>query len=69
MITDEDISALSGALRTIAHAVTPLDALPYKDDSGGITGSLTEAAIGIAKSLDGIGNALERVAQAIEDKP
>ena len=70
MLMDEDVDQIDNAIRaagkSIAHAITPLDAMPFPTEDGGQIGSLTEAAIGISKSLMEVALALDRLATAQE---
>ncbi len=66
---DEDlVSALEHIgrqLSRVAHAITPLDAMPAPDNHGGVVGSATEALLSIGQSLDSVASSISEVAEAI----
>ena len=53
---------IAGALRDIAHSITPLDASPVKVADGGVVSSLTEAVMYLA-------NGMYAIAEAIGNRP
>lgn len=60
-------ASLNDGLRSIAGAITPLGAMPGRDESGGHIASLTEAVMGVTAGLYAIANALWDVAEAIRE--
>ncbi len=54
-------------LRSVASAITPADAAPGKDATGGSVGSLTEAVMGLTAGAANIAAAINNVADAIRD--
>lgn len=54
------------AARLIANAITPVDALPAIDESGGRVGSLTEAIIGLTAAFHGIRHSLGAIAESLD---
>lgn len=64
----EDIERIQWSLGRLANAITPLDALPGTDDTGGVVGSLTEAAIGITAGLVRIADAINDLAEAVRER-
>jgi hypothetical protein len=60
-------SAIEDAAGTIAHAITPLDAMPGKDETGGTIHSLTEAVMGVTAGLCKIADSISDLAQAVRD--
>lgn len=64
-ITEVDaILELARAVRNIG--IYPVDAEPGHDAMGGYVSSLTEAVMGVGKSLNNIADALHRIAAAAE---
>lgn len=66
------VDALAGAGlnigRMIAHSITPRDASPGKDAAGGDVSSLTESVMGVTAGLCKIADAIERLAEAVENQ-
>jgi acyl-coenzyme A thioesterase PaaI-like protein len=58
---------LAWNVRKVAHAITPQDVGPGSDNHGGVVTSLTEAVMSVAASLDGVGEGLHAIAEAIRD--
>ena len=53
-------------LRSVASAITPVDAPAGKDATGGSVGSLTEAVMGLTAGAMHIADAINNVAEAIQ---
>lgn len=64
---DKEIEGLPYAIKKIAAAITPV-AVPGTDATGGTVDSLTEAVMGITAGLVRIANALEMIAEAIQEE-
>ena len=62
----EQLSSIDVSLHQIANAITPFDATPGTDETGGVVGSLTEAAMGITSGLFKIAEAIEHLAEATQ---
>jgi hypothetical protein len=62
------IDDVARGLRTIAHAITPLDACPMTTPNGGSVGSLAEAVVYAAQNLELIADAISDLAEAIRSK-
>ncbi len=54
-------------LSKIAQAITP-DVIPAEDATGAFVASLTEAVMGMTSGLVRIADAIERLADIVEDK-
>jgi hypothetical protein len=67
MMDDDQLAELTSALRSIANAITPCDAMPYRDDDGGVVTSVTEAMITHANAMIRISYAINDLAQAIRE--
>jgi hypothetical protein len=70
---DEDevamaVNGIAVAIEHLADGITPLDALPGHDAAGGTVTSLTEAVVGLTAGMFKIAEAIERVAEALENK-
>jgi tetrahydromethanopterin S-methyltransferase subunit B len=63
----DKLDSLAEAIQAIARAVTPTDAMPGRDASGGVVTSLTEAAMGISAGLNRVAESLESIAAAIRE--
>ncbi len=61
------INDLGFAAKRIADAITPSDAAPGHDETGGTISSLTEACMGMTAGLCRIADALNNIAQAMRD--
>ena len=57
--------AIQQAIRTVARAITPLDAMGFEDAAGGYVSSLTEAVMGNTAALMAIAEALKSIAAEI----
>lgn len=55
------------ALRSIAHAITPLGAAGAMDADGGFVSSLTEAVMSVANALHRIADSIQDLADATRD--
>lgn len=62
---DELAEAIQQASRTVARAITPLDAMGFEDAAGGYVSSLTEAVMGNTAALMAIAEALKSIAAEI----
>lgn len=63
------VETLAASTKRIADSITPSNASPCDCPSGeGHVGSLTEAVIGLTRSMMSIAAAIERVADAIESR-
>jgi hypothetical protein len=67
MKTDE-LDRLSRSLKSIANAITPLDACGAHDEEGGFVSSLTEAIMGHTKAVGRVANAIESLADAVRHR-
>lgn len=63
---EESVSSLVYALRSIAHSVTPLDASPVSVGNGKQVGSLTEAVMYLASSMNNIADAIRDHAETMD---
>lgn len=59
------IDSLARAARSVAHAITPLDASPGHDAAGGTVASLTEAIMGVSVGLHSIADAIIELSEAV----
>lgn len=59
------IDDLARNVKKIASAITPLDAAAGKDATGGTVASLTEAVMGVTGGLVQIANAIQSLAEAV----
>ena len=64
----EAIIGLAYNTRKIATAITPRDALPGYDATGGTITSLTEAVMGMTGGLVQIANAIQSLVEAVNQK-
>ena len=64
----EAIIGLAYNTRKIATAITPRDALPGYDATGGTITSLTEAVMGMTGGLVQIADAIQSLAEAVNQK-
>ena len=62
----DGLFAVSRSVRGVALAIFP-DALPAADPTGGHVASLSEAVMGITNGLVRVADALQQIAQAIND--
>jgi hypothetical protein len=63
------IETLAESTKRIADSITPTNATPCECPTGeGSVGSLTEAVIGLTRSMMSIAASIERVADAIESR-
>jgi hypothetical protein len=62
------IDKLAYRVGKVAHAITPQDAAPGRDERGCVVGSLTEAVMSLAASADGVAEGLHAIAAAIREK-
>lgn len=60
---------IAGGLRSVAHAIMPIDASRGDDANGGYVSSLTESVMGVSAGLSRIASALESIAEAIRERP
>ena len=67
MMDDEQLAELTHSLVRIAHAITPTDAMPFRDDDGMIVASLTEAVLSHAGTVQRVADALNEIALAIRE--
>jgi pyruvate/oxaloacetate carboxyltransferase len=69
MATNADlIEAVELGAKRIANAITPLNAAPGHDATGGTVDSLTEAVMGVTAGLQAIASAIESLAEAVREK-
>ena len=61
------ITAHAKIAKSIANALTPLNAAPAPDESGAHVGSVTEALMGITAGLMAVSRSLSQVAEAIRE--
>jgi hypothetical protein len=61
------IQGVANAVRSVANAITPMDAMPGHDANGGTVASLTEAVMGLTASMSRIADAIESVAEAMRN--
>ena len=61
------LDRLSSQVGSVARAITPSDAMPGKDASGGHVESLTEAVMGLSAGASQIARAIESLADAVRD--
>jgi hypothetical protein len=61
----DGLSLLADAVTRVARAITPLSAAPGHDSHGGHIESLTEAMMGVGRSLADIASAAGEIAEAI----
>lgn len=61
------IDGLTSSTRQIARAITPSDAMPGPDATGGQVGSLTEAIMGLTAAMVQIATAIASVAEAVRE--
>lgn len=61
------VGSINRVGRLIADAITPVEASPGTDKTGGSVSSLTEAVMGIANGLVAISKSVEHLADAITD--
>jgi ABC-type transporter Mla subunit MlaD len=66
-MTDKATEKIQWSIERLACAITPLDATPGTDATGGKVGSLTEAVMGMAAGLVQIAEAIGRLADATVD--
>lgn len=66
MTTSEE--TVAEMLKWIANAITDVGATAATDDHGGRVACLTEAALSVGKSLDGIAGAIGDLAEAIRER-
>lgn len=52
-------------LKTIANSITA-NAIPARDESGGVVGSLTEAVMGVTSGLFAIAHAIESHSSSVD---
>lgn len=64
----ENFAMISRAINNIAHSITPLDASPASVGNGKQVGSLTEAIMYLANSMNGIAYAINNLAETIAEK-
>jgi len=68
---DETIAAalagIASGIGRLSHAVTPSNAMPGHDETGGTVASLTEAVMGATAGLCRIATAIESLAEAVRD--
>lgn len=64
---DECANQIADSLRSIAHAITPLNAMPGQDETGGSIASLTEAVMGVTAALVKISDSIDYLAGAVSD--
>lgn len=57
------------AIQKLANAITPFTAVPGTDATGGGVASLTEAVMGVTSGLCQIAEAINRLAETVEDFP
>ena len=63
---EEAVEHIGRQIGQVAHALTPQDAMPYKDPiDGSVTSSVTEALIGVGKGLRDVASSLSDIAEAI----
>ena len=62
-----EISELSLNAKKIANAITPLDAVPSADATGGHVRSLTEAVMGMTAGLVKIADSIQELAYAVAE--
>lgn len=62
------IDELAIAVRRVAGAITPQDAIHGRDEAGGIVGSLTESVMGITAALLAISRSISDLAEAIDKR-
>lgn len=65
---DDENSAVYDGLDKVARAITA-DASPGNDAAGGSISSLTEAVMGMTAGLYRIAEAIETLAEAVENRP
>lgn len=66
--SEDSVDEQSAALRMVAHAITPRDAAPGHDATGGNVASLTEAVMGVTAGLCRIADAIEQLAEAVRER-
>jgi hypothetical protein len=66
--SDDLAEVLGDAAGRIAHAITPTNAAPGRDDHGGGVASLTEAVMSVGASLDAIarGQDHDHIAESLD---
>ena len=62
------IDRLASCTRAVAHSISPLDAAPYRTESGMMVSSLTEASLCISDSLSEIASAINNLADVMAEK-
>jgi hypothetical protein len=62
------LNRLSSATYKVASAITPLDAAPNHDETGGTVASLTEAVMGVTCGLCRIADAIQSLADAVSER-
>ena len=65
----DDVDEISRAIKKVAYAITPPDTAPGHDETGGTITSLTEAVMGMTAGLCQIASAINRLADAVEERP
>jgi phage-related protein len=63
------VDVLAFRVKQIAAAITPQDAEPGKDATGGTVASLTEAIMGVTGGLVKIADSIQALAEAVTQMP
>ena len=64
----QQIETMTGAIRQLADAITPSNAAPSTDASGGLVSSHTEAVMGLTAAMQSIASSINDLADAVREQ-